>query len=247
MKFIIPIIIITAIAAGWKADLFRTPEPSASVSPTKTAQIKSPTPTPRTTAATLPAQVLLNVPFMAQSPLGNWSDPRQQDACEEASLLMAYHWATGEPIGSLQESEAEIIAFAEYQIERYGHAIDTSAADTVKLMKEYLEYSKVRLVYDITLADIKTELAKGNLVIVPALGRELPNPNFTPPGPLRHMFVIIGYDDSRQQFITNDPGTRQGKGFRYAYSVMEDAFFDYPTGRHEPLTEMRRAMIVVEK
>lgn len=247
MKFIIPIIIITAIAASWKTGLFRTPEPSVSVSPTKTAQIKSPTPTPRATAAISPAQVLLNVPFMAQAPLGNWSDPRQQDACEEVSLLMAYHWATGEPAGSLQEIEEKIIAFAEYQIERYGHAFDTSAADTAKLMKEYLEYFKVRVVYDITLTDIKTELAKGNLVIVPALGRELPNPYFTSPGPLRHMLVIIGHDDSKQQFITNDPGTRQGKDFRYAYSVMEDAFFDYPTGHHEPLTEMRRAMIVVEK
>src|SRR4030042_6174940 len=38
--------------------------------------------------------VLLEALFTTQAPFGEWNDPRQQDACEEASVLIAYKWYT---------------------------------------------------------------------------------------------------------------------------------------------------------
>ncbi|MBX4211786.1 MAG: C39 family peptidase [Candidatus Yanofskybacteria bacterium] len=213
--------------------------PQKTVLNTATPSARS-TPTP---TVSLPLKILLDVPFTAQAPLGHWEDPRQQDGCEEASILMAIHWANRTKFTSLEEAEQSIITLAEYK----NHPIDTSAADTANLMRDYFNYSKIRVVYNITRKDIQKELAAGNLVLVPAWGQKLLNPNFTPPGPVTHMLVIKGYDDGTQEFITNDPGTRKGEGFRYNYSVMQNAFFDYPTGDHELLITKRSAMIVIEK
>src|SRR5437016_6068593 len=41
----------------------------------------------------LPKFVNLPVPFTVQAPFADWQDPRQEDACEEASALMAVYWA----------------------------------------------------------------------------------------------------------------------------------------------------------
>jgi len=241
----LPVIVIILALSGWffySKDKAPAPINTATRTPTSTPRI-SRTPAP----SALPATILLSVPFTSQAPLGNWSDPRQQDGCEEASMLMTMHWVRGTTFSSPQKAEEEILALAEYQIEKYGHSTDTSAADSAKILKEYFNYDKVRVEYDITLDEIKKELVAGNVVLVPAWGRNLPNPNFTPPGPLNHMLVIKGYDNKTQEFITNDPGTRLGANFRYHYTVMDEAFFDYPTGHHLPHTIQRSAMIVVEK
>ena len=36
------------------------------------------------------------VPFLVQAPFGNWKEPDFQNACEEASMIMAMGWAEGE-------------------------------------------------------------------------------------------------------------------------------------------------------
>ncbi|MEK7194928.1 MAG: C39 family peptidase, partial [Patescibacteria group bacterium] len=99
-----------------------------------------------------------------------------------------------------------------------------------------------------TVSDIKKELAKGNLVIVPINGQRIGNPNFTAPGPLTHMFPILGYDSATDEFIVNDPGTRQGAGYRYSSSAVEASLQDYPSGAtHGYQTPGKTAMLVVEK
>jgi hypothetical protein len=218
-----------------------TPRPGASIVVlSRTSSVVTPKPTASSTK-------FLNVPFIAQAPLANWSDPRQQNACEEASLLMAIGWITGEKFTPAQ-NEKRITDFADWQIEKYGFSTDTNADDTAKLMRDYLHYDKVRVVHDITVSDIKKELTKGNLVIVPANGQRIGNPNFTAPGPLTHMFPILGYDSVTDEFIVNDPGTRQGAGYRYSSSAVENALQDYPTGAvHGYQTPGKTAMIVVEK
>ena len=76
-------------------------------------------------------------------------------------------------------------------------------------------------------------------------GQKLGNPFFTAPGPERHMLVVIGYDPEKLEFITNDPGTRQGEAYRYPVNVLWLAIRDYPTGDHEPITEVVKKMIVI--
>ena len=48
--------------------------------------------------------------------------------------------------------------------------------------------------------------------------------------------IVTGYDETKGEFITNDPGTSRGKGFRYSYDQLFEAITDYPTGyRHNHL------------
>lgn len=189
--------------------------------------------------------VFLDVPFTSQAPFGNWSDPRKQDGCEEAAVIMVMAWVKGETL-SAKSVDDEINNIASYEEETLGTFHDTSAFDTAEtIFKGYFKYEKVEVRYRIKKEDIAKELASGNLVIVPTRGQLLGNPNYTPPGPVTHNLVITGYDLKTKEFITNDPGTRNGKKYRYDENVLEDAIVDYPTGLHEKIEEEKTAMIVV--
>lgn len=194
----------------------------------------------------LPKKVLHNVPFTAQAPFGGWDDVRQDYGCEEASILMAMYWVYDKKL-TPEVALQEITKITEFEKDKYGHFHDTSAQDTLKLLKDYFDYDKAFVDYDININDIKKELAKGNLVIVPINGIKVGNPYYTPPGPFIHQIVIRGYNDNTQEFITNDPGTIKGEAYKYDYSVLENALMDYKTGLREPIEEIRTAMLVVEK
>ncbi|HRH23675.1 MAG TPA: C39 family peptidase [Candidatus Magasanikbacteria bacterium] len=204
-----------------------------------------PTSTPQVTE--LPSKVLHDVSFSPQAPFGDWSDQRQQDGCEEASVVMAWKWANGQGL-TRQEALEEITNISNWEENQYGGYRDTSAEDTYKrLLQEFYGYKGGRVEYDITLDDVKRELAAGNILIIPFDGQILNNPNFLNGGPERHMLVAIGYDDNKKQIITNDPGTRLGQGFVYSYDNFEASFRNYETGNHEPIVGRRSAMIIVQK
>jgi hypothetical protein len=188
-----------------------------------------------------------NVPFTAQAPFGNWTDQRQQDGCEEASSLMAVKWARGQNL-TKDEALKEITGISDWLLKKYGEYRDISAQNTIDwIFKDYFEYDKVVLAKNITVNDIITELAKGNLIITPMNGQIMHNPNYKIPGPPRHMIVIRGYDPAIKEFITNDPGTRNGELYRYDATVLYEAIRDYPTGYHENITKINKNMIVVSK
>ncbi len=197
--------------------------------------------------APVAAKALLSVPFVAQAPNAHWDDPRQQDGCEEASLIMAYAWTQGQTTINKNDAESQIIAMSEFEKATYGNYLDLNAQDTAKLMSDYFHYDKTRVQLNVTIEDIKKELSAGHLVIVPANGQRLNNPNFTNGGPLTHMLVIKGYDDAKKIVITNDPGTRNGNGYTYSYSTIMSAMVNYPSGHHEDQTGQPNAMIVVTK
>ncbi len=221
-------------------------KPSLPTKKEEVPNVVTTTPSVVTTTTQTEQKVLLQVPFSPQAPFGDWADPRQEDGCEEASVVMAWRWAHGQGL-TRQEALNEIIAMSEWEKEQYGNSRDTSAADTFKrLLKEYYGYTRGRVEYDITIDDVKAELAKGNILIIPFDGQILANPNFKAPGPERHMLVVKGYDDLKQQFITNDPGTRLGEGFVYPYTNFTASFRDYETGNHVPIEGRESAMIVVE-
>lgn len=189
--------------------------------------------------------VLFDVPFTSQAPFGNWTDARKQDGCEEAAAIMAMAWVRGEKLDP-KSADDEINNIAKYEEDAIGTFHDTSAFDTIEtIFKGYFEYDNVEVRYRIGKQEIIKELMAGNLVIVPTRGQLLGNPNYTPPGPITHNLVVIGYDIKTKKFITNDPGTRNGKGYRYDEDVLEGALLDYPTGSHEKVEEEKTAMIVV--
>ncbi len=191
--------------------------------------------------------IVQGVPFTSQAPKGNWSDERQQNGCEEASALMAMYWVRGRAL-SPDLALQKILAIAAFQKRFYGSSVDTSANDTAsRIIKGYFRYSKVRVASVARPGDIISELQKKRVVIVPVNGQVLKNPFYNPPGPLHHMLVIIGYDSLTKEFITNDPGTRRGKQFRYAEARLMKSLTDYPTGDHKPITRVDKKMIVVWK
>lgn len=219
-----------------------TQAPSAPpLTPTLSPSPAEPTPLPELTS------VLLTVPFTAQAPLGNWNDPLQQDGCEEASALMAVSWAKNQPLGTQTEVIDVIRTIGLWEIDMFGPGYDTSAQDTAdRILNQYFGWENYAVKELSSPQQIARELIAGNLVITPMDGQRLGNPYFTAPGPERHMLVIKGYDAEKLEFITNDPGTRQGENYRYAISTLWDSIRDYPTGDHVPITEIEKRMIVIK-
>ncbi len=197
-----------------------------------------------------PVRTLIQtVPFTSQAPTGTWSDDRQQNACEEASVLMAIWWAKNEKPTSSQDALKQILAIATYEEKTFGTSEDTNPIDTVtRIFKGYFQYNKAEAVSEITLQDIIQEIMKGHVVILPMDGIKLANPHYTQPGPERHMLLIVGYDAKTKEFVTNDSGTRYGSGYRYPEAKVFDAIREYPTGNHLPITgTAKKSMIVISK
>lgn len=185
------------------------------------------------------------VPFTSQAPFANWDNAIFQQGCEEASILMAMFWVEGKKLISPKDAESAIRAISSFERENYGEFRDTSAADTARVARDYFGYSNIDVKDNVDAADIKVELVRGNLVVVPVNGQKLGNPFYTPPGPIQHMLVIRGYDAAKREFITNDPGTKRGELFRYDEDILENALQDYETGYKEPIIKANKAMIVV--
>lgn len=193
----------------------------------------------------------LDVPFVVQAPFGNWSDPIFQNACEEASIVMAMGWINDKKEITPTEAKQKILDIVEFENKTFGYNTDTDIFDVQKIFQKFYNQQNVFAKENITLVDIKSELQKGALVIVPAYGRALGNPNFTQPGPIVHMLVIIGHDPLAKEFITNDPGTRKGAGYRYNEKILFDAIWQYPSGASLPTSPpkglLKKGMVVVGK
>lgn len=193
--------------------------------------------------------LLIQVPFTAQAPLGEWSDQRQQDGCEEAAAAMAMAWVNNEKSITKDEWLTRILAIADFEQEKYGEHRDVSSEDVIAwIFEDYYGYNKVSIKAVASSSDILRELERGHIVLIPTDGRALHNPYFSPPGPEEHMIVIKGYDYKTGQFIVNDPGTRRGESYRYSSVTIFSAIRPYYTGYKLPFPKtLVREMIVVEK
>lgn len=188
-----------------------------------------------------PNELNHDVPFTTQAPLGNWSLP-YQEACEEASLVMAVHFLLNKGPFTTQSADSEILDLVHF-VEKEGYSIDTTAAETVEVAQKYFGESLYsELSNEVTVENIKGVLAKGGLVIMPFAGRQLPNPHFSAPGPLYHMLVVKGYTESG--FITNDPGTKFGSNFTYSYEALLSANHDWNNG---DVARGEKLMIILKK
>ena len=181
--------------------------------------------------------VNLDIPFIPQAPYAIW-DELHDHACEEAAIIMVYYYLNKKEL-TKEIAEQEILSMVDWQMQNWGGHFDLSAEKIVELFKNYYNYKNIELVYphyqrlgvgvyDFKIDDIKRELSTGNPIVVPAAGRLLKNPYFTPPGPEYHVLVIKGYDDKKSEFIVNDPGTKRGADFRYNYQILENAIHPAP-------------------
>ncbi len=198
-----------------------------------------------TETTSLPEELKLTVPFTSQAPTGNW-DELHNEACEEASVIMA--WAYFNDITSLPPTtvEAEITKLTKWQQDNYGYYLSITTPETARMAQQV--YGLETEIKSFNADTIKQALAEGKLVIVPAQGQLLGNPNFTPPGPPYHMFVITGYytENGVDYFITNDPGTRRGENYEYTFDTVEAAAGNYSHSTKEVNT-LDKDIIIVSK
>lgn len=193
--------------------------------------------------------IKLEVPFVVQAPFGNWDNPVFQDACEEASVIMAMGWVNGVQKISPEEAEKQIEKIANFENSNFGYNANTDVFKVEKIIRDYFKHQNVAVEENISMEDIQLELQTGNVVLVPAFGQMLSNPNYTAPGPVSHMLAIIGYDPGTDEFITNDPGTRKGSNYRYDKKVLFDAIWAYPSGSEKlqaPSGSLKKTMVIVK-
>lgn len=179
--------------------------------------------TPTEEVVTLPAQINLDVPFYPQAPEADWSMP-WQEACEEASIILAYYYATDQDLTKEQFKE-DIWGLVDWQVENFGDYIHSTVDQTTQMLEGYFDFTDYFILENPTIEDIQKELAAGHAIVAPFAGRMLENPFYSGEGPYYHMLVIKGYDETH--FITNDVGTKRGLNFIYTYDTMISALHDY--------------------
>ncbi len=194
---------------------------------------------PRNDVKELPLEINLAVPFISQAPYAVW-DALHKEACEEAAVIMLNGFYQGKKKIDKEAAELAIQKLVAWEKEKFGYFEDTTAAEVVIILKEHFGLSSARAVYDISVEDIKKELAAGRPVLVPTAGRLLGNPYYHQPGPLYHMLVIKGFTKDGR-FITNDAGTRWGADYAYKFEVLFNAIHDWVPGGD--ILTGRKAMI----
>ena len=188
----------------------------------------------------LPKSVLIEVPFSSQAPDGNW-DPPYDEACEEISLIMAQRYLTNQSF-TPQEADQEIRNLTTW-VELQNLPVDITAEQLAQVASEYYNL-QTKIMNEPTVDDLKQELAAGNPVILPLAGQRLGNPYYSGDGPPYHMLTVIGYTST--QFITNDPGTKRGAGYKYNYDVLMSAIHNW-TGSKETIGQGEAVALVVLK
>lgn len=174
----------------------------------------------------------LKVPFTPQAPYGNWHQP-WQDACEETSIAMVNNYYQNNFTKKLNVAKAkndinEIIKIKEG---KWGKSLDENTTKVIDLINNFLPW-EAKAIINPSLEDLKNEIDNNRPIIIPAYGKALKNPYFKNGGPEYHMLVISGYDNDKNEFITQEPGTKYGLDFRYSFAIIMDAFHDYkPNGK----------------
>lgn len=210
-----------------------------SSSDNKAPEVKPETPN---TSESLPQNFTLKVPFTPQAPTANW-DELHNEACEEASAIMANAYYNN--IESIPPAivEKQISLLTKWQQDNFGYHLSISTEETQKMIEA--NFSLKAEIADISVDRIKQALIDNKLVLFPANGQMLNNPNFKSPGPIYHMLVITGFDGNT--FITNDPGTRKGLNYEYDYSTLEASNGNWDKDRKEVNLNDKKIIIVSKK
>ncbi len=187
----------------------------------------------------LPQKFSLPVPFTSQAPTANWDELHNQ-ACEEASAIIVNAYYNG--VTSLPPAivEKELSSLTKWQQDNFGYHLSISTEEAQKMIEANFPL-KAELV-EIDKDVIKRALVDKKLVILPANGQMLNNPNFKTPGPIYHMLVITGYDGDT--FITNDPGTRKGLNYEYKYSTLESATGNWEKDKEQVNLSDKKIIII---
>lgn len=194
----------------------------------------------------LPDKHLITTAFVPQAPEKKWDQP-WQDACEEAALLTVdlYYQNINPSIAEIKTKLLDMIAYED----KLGWSHDINASQMSEVARIHLNYETL-LIPDPTIDSLKAYLAKDIPVIIPANGKTLykENRHFKDGGPYYHNVVLLGYDDTRQQFIVHDVGTQHGAYFRYSYGLLMDSIHDFPeSGIKSDITKGNKIALILLK
>lgn len=188
----------------------------------------------------LPANFILQVPFSAQAPTDNWS--RNED-CEETSLVMVKAFLDGNTEDKLPAALAQeaINYLKKWEQENLGYNADTGADTTTRMARDAFGL-KVKQIKDYSEANLKTELINGHPILLPINAKLLNSPQYLKDGPTYHMIVITGFKG--HTFIVNDPGTDDGDGQEYSFSVLRKASADWINATKKMDPKRKIALII---
>ncbi len=223
----------------------KAPDQPPSVQPTEKPKPLVAPPSPDSSAPWRSLSAFdLKPAFASQAPTGDWDEP-YQNACEEAAAIIAAHYFLEQPLDAAIMDQ-EIKKLVAWEVAKFGYYEDTPLSQIKIILNDYFQV-QAEILNKPTTDQIKQALYRGHLILVPASGRRLDQPNFTAPGPIYHALIIRGWQ--REQFITNDPGTRKGDGFKYDYENLLQAIYDPPTGGAtmdvETLEQGSRAVLII--
>ena len=251
-KFIAIFFVVTIIfvALAFRSNNSPTPTPTA----TPTAKITTTTPKvvtpqpeagqPSTETPENPTSLNLLIPFTPQAPTGNW-DLLHNEACEEASAIMAAAYFSGDTRTKIpaEEVEKQISDLTTWLDQRFGYHLNTTAKETAQMIEGFYGL-KAEVFSNYTLQDIKNQLNLNHIVILPVNGQMIGNPYYKQPGPIYHMLVVRGYDGTK--IITNDSGTKRGENYSYSFSTIQNSAADWDHAT-DTIDESKTVMIVVSK
>lgn len=169
----------------------------------------------------------LTIPFTSQAPYKIWTQP-WQDACEETSVVMVNNFYLKNTSKTIDKTKAkkEILEILNIKERHGGKSLDENAQKTIDIINNYLSW-EAKIIENPTIEQIKTEIDNEQPVIIPVFGKALKNPYFKNGGPNYHMIVISGYDNEKQIFITQEPGTQYGLDFPYSFATIMNAIHDF--------------------
>lgn len=170
----------------------------------------------------VPASLVLQVPFTPQAPTDKWD--RNED-CEETSVTMANAYLNGQKQNEMSAADAQdaINQLKNWENVNAGYNLN-SGADATMHMAQGAFGITVTQIRNFSEHDLKRELAKNHVILLPINARLLGN-TYQDNGPLYHMIVVRGYNE--KEFIVNDPGTNSGNGNVYTFETLKKASADW--------------------
>ena len=179
-----------------------------------------------TSSPSLPKSYLIKTIFVPQAPEKNWDQP-WQDACEEAALLTAIYYLKNQS-PDISQIKHDILAMIDYQTQ-IGWSKDINLSQMSQIANHYFQINS-KIVINPTIEDIKSFISQDKPILVPANGKILfrENKYFKDDGPLYHNITILGYNDTKKQFVVHDVGTQHGAYFTYSYKTLMESVHDLP-------------------
>ncbi len=189
-----------------------------------------------------PESFSLAVPFSTQAPDGDWDN---NENCEETSVTMADAFLTGNTADELDPVWARnnISSLVGWEQAHLGYNADTGVDATKAMIKGSLGLN-VHVVEDFTENDLRRELLRGHVVILPVSVTMLGNPAYKLLHRSYHVIVIRGYTPAG--FLVNDPGVSDGKNNLYSFETLKNAASDWDN-TNQKLDQTRKAVLSVSK